>query len=1128
MNRIKVKRALMGWFLLALMAIPAIGTSAATLYWDGTGTSWSSLQSWSTDSANPDVDPLAVPGSGDIATFNISTVNSAQTVNLNGNQAASQLVVNSTGAVTIQGGDADRILSLGTGPMTLSAGAGPLTIGSATAGQKVNISLQGSQNWANSSGATSTSGVTIHNNVSLGVGGSATLTLSGNTPNTVTNAINGVISDGSGTLSLTLSGSGTGSPLRWTLAGANTYSGATTIGAGGIRLTNGNGLGSTAGATTVNAGGGLFLDAVTVLGETLTLNGDGPSGSSNGALQALAGTSRWTGNITVNTGSGTGRIGTTSNSSLLILDGTLTGTGTGQLVFQTGTSTSTGGTVLVNGSISYAGQRVTKSATGSSAGRVILNASNNYGETIISSGIIQVGNGGTTGTLGSGNVSLGGGTSTIAFKRSDNITISNVISASGGGASSGTVQHLGTGTLTLNAANNLSGATDNIGGGTLQLDFTSLATPTNIVGTGAFTTTGSKLNLLGKTTGTSSQTFASTTIGAGHSTISLDSNGGTATNLALGAITRSTGGTVTFTLPANGSITTTTANTATSILAGYATVGDNTWAVSAGDGTNAGAITALPEASYSSSLSTTADLDVPNGGGTLGANPNSIRFNNTGANTLTLDAARAVTSGGILVTSNVGANLSQISGNFALTTGNGQDLIIFQNNAAGGLTINAQIGSAIAKSGDGLLTLTANSTASFITRINAGTVSVAEPSDLGGGTNVIVFPTGSTGTIQFTGANTFSSAKTITLTGNGIVDVPDQATLSNSTSAVSGAGNLTKTGGGTLFFSSATNANTFTGALIIKGGIVSVTRLANAGTASGIGAATSDAGNLVLDGGVLRLSPTAASPAETDRLFTLGLSGGGFEASGTGANTMSFTNTGAAALSGSGPRTFTLTGSNTGANLVAAILGDNGGPTSVSKSGTGTWTLSGANTYSGTTGVNAGTLLVNGTHTNAGNYTVAPNATLGGAGGVITLASGRSVNATGTSGNLATIAPGSGIGTLTVNAGDGVILGDHGNLAIELAGASADQLRVGGNLDLQSTLDRLTISGTADGVTSYVIATYGGALNGTFASITNMPANYTIDYGTGFNSQITLAVPEPGSMALLGLCAAAVLMRRRR
>ncbi len=59
-----------------------------------------------------------------------------------------------------------------------------------------------------------------------------------------------------------------------------------------------------------------------------------------------------------------------------------------------------------------------------------------------------------------------------------------------------------------------------------------------------------------------------------------------------------------------------------------------------------------------------------------------------------------------------------------------------------------------------------------------------------------------------------------------------------------------------------------------------------------------------------------------------------------------------------------------------SVFADN----SLYKTGTGTLTLTGDNTYGGTTEVMEGTLLVHGTHTGGGMYTVAPGATLGGSG----------------------------------------------------------------------------------------------------------------------------------------------------
>ena len=93
-------------------------------------------------------------------------------------------------------------------------------------------------------------------------------------------------------------------------------------------------------------------------------------------------------------------------------------------------------------------------------GTTILAADNTYtGPTTIASGTLQVGNGGTTGTLGSGPLVNNG---TLAFGRSDTLTLANVLSGSGG------LQQVGPGTLILAADNTYAGRTT-ITGGTLQV-----------------------------------------------------------------------------------------------------------------------------------------------------------------------------------------------------------------------------------------------------------------------------------------------------------------------------------------------------------------------------------------------------------------------------------------------------------------------------------------------------------------------------------------------------------------------------------------------------------------------------------------------------------------------------------
>ena len=79
-----------------------------------------------------------------------------------------------------------------------------------------------------------------------------------------------------------------------------------------------------------------------------------------------------------------------------------------------------------------------------------LTAANTYaGGTTISGGTLQLGAGGTTGSL-LGNVTDNG---TLAFDRSDTVTFGGVISGSGG------LAQIGSGTTILNAVNTFSGPT---------------------------------------------------------------------------------------------------------------------------------------------------------------------------------------------------------------------------------------------------------------------------------------------------------------------------------------------------------------------------------------------------------------------------------------------------------------------------------------------------------------------------------------------------------------------------------------------------------------------------------------------------------------------------------------------
>lgn len=161
-----------------------------------------------------------------------------------------------------------------------------------------------------------------------------------------------------------------------------------------------------------------------------------------------------------------------------------------------------------------------------------------------------------------------------------------------------------------------------------------------------------------------------------------------------------------------------------------------------------------------------------------------------------------------------------------------------------------------------------------------------------------------------------------------------------------------------------------------------------------------------------------------------------------------------------------------------AITQSFGGTGNLTKIGTGAIALDGINTFTGTTTVAAGAL--------------------GGTGildGPLTVNSG------------ATLAPGHSVGTLSTG---NTILSAGSTYAYELDGGAADTLVVDGNLTITgSTLAITQINSALGGV--YTVASYTGTRTGNFASVTlngsPLPAGWSVNYGTGTNSEITLTVP---------------------
>lgn len=182
----------------------------------------------------------------------------------------------------------------------------------------------------------------------------------------------------------------------------------------------------------------------------------------------------------------------------------------------------------------------------------------------------------------------------------------------------------------------------------------------------------------------------------------------------------------------------------------------------------------------------------------------------------------------------------------------------------------------------------------------------------------------------------------------------------------------------------------------------------------------------------------------------------------------------------------TLGNGNANGSFSGSLRDGGSGTLLIYKIGTGTQTFSGTNSYTGLTTVSGGTLRVDGRHS-GGSYSVAAAGTLGGSGSI-----SGAVTAAGT------LAPGTGIGTLTL--GNTTLTGTY---ACEIDGASADRLNAGTLNISGATVVFSILNSHAPSAASYVIATYSGSLGGTFASAT-VPAGYALDYSAAGQIRLLL------------------------
>ena len=272
-------------------------------------------------------------------------------------------------------------------------------------------------------------GATVGDGTLTPIASSGTLLLQNDSNNDQT--INAVLSDNGSSL---ISKAGIGTLI---LNATNTYAGGTSLGAGTLVIGNSSALGS--GTLTVT-GGSVAATGTQITTNLVNANGDFAIGGT-GALTL--------GDMTLNANRSITNNNTISTTTLGYISGaarnlTFSGNGSTEVAGVIGTTT---GTLTKNGS-----------------GSLTLSASNTYtGITTINGGTLQLGNGGSFGSIGSTASIINN--AALAFNLDSPLTVNKIISGTG------SVTQKGTGFSTLSVANSYTGSTI-VSAGTLSVGVT--------------------------------------------------------------------------------------------------------------------------------------------------------------------------------------------------------------------------------------------------------------------------------------------------------------------------------------------------------------------------------------------------------------------------------------------------------------------------------------------------------------------------------------------------------------------------------------------------------------------------------------------------------------------------------
>lgn len=814
--------------------------------------------------------------------------------------------------------------TLNTGTLGLGAdnaiGSGMLTINSGT--------LR-----ASGSARTLSNNVVFNGNFTLGRATNLTgsialtknITLTSANPDTgsaTTSTLSGVISGNYGITFV----DGTNPIGAIVLSNSNIYTGDTTLLSGTLTLANSLALQN---STFDYKGGTLDLGAL----------GNVTFGGLSGN-QALALTNTSASAIALTLG---GNHASTSYSGMLSGSGSLTKTGSGTLTL-TGNHTYTGGTTISAGTLQLGDGGTTGSIVGnitnngsvafnrsdavtysnvisgsgsfikSGSGTLTFTGANTYnGGTTINAGMLQIGNGGTTGSI-TGNIV---NNAALVFNRSDDVTCSGTISGTGSLAQSGS------GTLTLTSTNTYTGSTT-LNAGTLGIG------AGDALGTGTLTINGGTLRAVG-----SGRTLNNNVVLNGDFTL------GRVTHLA-GSITLADDITITSANP-----DTDAGAVFTSTLSGV--ISGNHGLTFTEGGNPIGKIILSGDNTYTGTTTISAGtLQIGNGGTTgsvageiinhaalifnrsdsltyAGGISGSGSFTQAGFGTLTLTGNHTYTGGTTISSGTLRIGNGGTSGGITGNISNNAALVFNRSDALAYADVISGSGS-LTQTGSGTLTLTGANTYSGGTTINAGTISIANASALGSGSLAL-----NNGTLANTAALTFSPS--ITLGSGGTFSTAGGELIL--TGEISGSGSLTKSGGSTLTL---TSANTYTGGTTLNAGILAL------GSDNALGT-----GTLTLNGGTLRAA--GAGRTLTNHVifngdFTLGRS---TNLSGAITLTKNITLTSANPDAQGATSTSTLSG---------VISGNYGLTFTEGTNPTGTLVLSGANTYTGNTVLQSGKLTL--------------------------------------------------------------------------------------------------------------------------------------------------------------------------